>query len=242
MATPTLAPDSSGKRPLAVSLERTLLRNSLWLDLFFTARGRNGADGPKALLWLLGGAGDGRRRLSQAVALDPATLPYDQAVLARIRAAKAEGRAILLVSEADEALARVVADRLGLFDDVFAAGARAGCRTAGARVHGPSGTGRLDAASAPASLAEEPAGRGAACDRAPVHARCRTSHAACLRRILDLRLLRLCPQRHDRCRGRPTAAAPLDAESAVRPQRPSADPPRERSRAIARVQRRARRR
>ena len=95
MATPTLAPDSPGKRPLAVSLERTLLRNSLWLDLFFTACGRNGADGPKALLWLLGGAGDGRRRLSQAVALDPATLPYDQAVLARIRAAKAEeiGRA-----------------------------------------------------------------------------------------------------------------------------------------------------
>ena len=60
MATPTLAPDSPGKRPLAVSLERTLLRNSLWLDLFFTACGRNGADGPKALLWLLGGAGDGR--------------------------------------------------------------------------------------------------------------------------------------------------------------------------------------
>jgi 4-hydroxybenzoate polyprenyltransferase len=59
-----------------------------------------------------GGAGDD--------GLDPADLPFNQAVLGLIRAAQGGGRRIYLVSRADPCALRGIADHLKLFDGVFA--------------------------------------------------------------------------------------------------------------------------
>jgi len=54
------------------------------------------------------------------VQLDPSRLPYRQQVLDLLRQERLGGRRIALVTAADESLAQLVADHLGLFDEVHA--------------------------------------------------------------------------------------------------------------------------
>ena len=61
-----------------------------------------------------------KRRIAGAISLDPASLRYNEAVVALARAARGEGRAVVLATAADSGVAEAVAGHLGLFDSVLA--------------------------------------------------------------------------------------------------------------------------
>lgn len=111
---------ASAAIPLCVDLDGTLLRSDLlWESVVAVLRQE-----PWALLrspgWLAEGRARLKRELADRAAIDPATLPYHEPLLAHLRAEKAKGRTLLLVTAADIRLAERVAAHLELFDEVMA--------------------------------------------------------------------------------------------------------------------------
>jgi 4-hydroxybenzoate polyprenyltransferase len=106
--------------PLAVDLDGTLVRGDTLYELLFAALRRR----PWLLLWLpvwlLSGRPALKRRLAEAA--DPACLAlcFHQAVLSWLRGERDGGRSLVLATAADHAVAKAVADQLGLFDAVIA--------------------------------------------------------------------------------------------------------------------------
>jgi 4-hydroxybenzoate polyprenyltransferase len=106
--------------PLVLDLDGTLLRT----DSLIEATLRLAATRPLALLRALGTLAHGAAAFKQAVAaaatLDPATLIYNDDVLALASQARAQGRPIHLVTAADKAVAQAIAAHLDIFDGVHA--------------------------------------------------------------------------------------------------------------------------
>ncbi len=107
-------------RPLVVDLDGTLLRSDLLVEALFAEVGSR----PGALPGLIGALSRGKAALKAAasakVEIDPARLPYDEAVIERIRAARRAGRPVYIASAAHGRLVGRIADHLGLFDGWFA--------------------------------------------------------------------------------------------------------------------------
>lgn len=103
--------------PLVIDLDGTLLRSDLLVEAIFAFIGRH----PTAILKLIAAFFRGRAGLkdflAQTIEVDPAILPYDEAVLEHIRRARAEGQPTLLVSASHETYVEAVARHLGLFDE-----------------------------------------------------------------------------------------------------------------------------
>jgi 4-hydroxybenzoate polyprenyltransferase/phosphoserine phosphatase len=110
----------STQRPLVVDLDGTLIRSDLLIETIFGFLGQSPIEAYKLPLWLMSGRAVLKRRLSEIVDIDITTLPYDEAVLARIREARTEGRRVYLASASDEHLVRAVATHVELFDGWFA--------------------------------------------------------------------------------------------------------------------------
>lgn len=105
---------------LVVDLDGTLIKTDLLAETanrFIVAR-------PwcffQLLAWLSAGRSMLKARLAQAVAIDTATLPYNEELLAWLRDEKAKGRRIALATASHRLLAEQVAGHLGLFDEVLA--------------------------------------------------------------------------------------------------------------------------
>jgi 4-hydroxybenzoate polyprenyltransferase len=103
---------------LCVDLDGTLIRgNVLWECVLALLKTR-----PSTLLllpfWLLAGRASLKQKLAARIQLDPARLPYRQAVLDLLQREKANGRRIALVTAADRELAETISSHLGLFDEV----------------------------------------------------------------------------------------------------------------------------
>jgi 4-hydroxybenzoate polyprenyltransferase len=113
-----VAPDAAEAVPLCVDLDGTLIRTDTLLE------GMIALAGGLRVIALLGALGGGAARFKARVAalapFDPALLPYNEAMLAYIRAERAKGRRIVLTTAANEAVANRVAGHLGLFDEVLA--------------------------------------------------------------------------------------------------------------------------
>ena len=111
-------------RPLVVDLDGTLVATDMLLETLLAVLGRN----PAALIRPLLALRHGKAALKQAAAaagrFDPAVLPYDDAVLRRIHAARAAGRKVFLATASDTVVAQAIADHLGLFDGVFCSDGR----------------------------------------------------------------------------------------------------------------------
>src|SRR3712207_3259158 len=111
------------QRPLVVDLDGPLVRSDLLIETAFSELGRR----PQSLLdmgaALLRGKAALKHRLSEPVDFDPATLPYDEEVITRIRQAAADGRPVYLASASHGRLVGAIADHLGLFDGWFASDA-----------------------------------------------------------------------------------------------------------------------
>jgi 4-hydroxybenzoate polyprenyltransferase len=71
-------------------------------------------------VWWTRGRAVLKHKLAQHAPLDPHALPYRDEVLALIKAAREQGRRVLLVTAADRAIAEPIAQHLGLFDEVLA--------------------------------------------------------------------------------------------------------------------------
>jgi 4-hydroxybenzoate polyprenyltransferase/phosphoserine phosphatase len=108
-----LAPE----RPLVVDLDGTLIRTDLLIEAFFTLLA---ARPLRALAALWGGRAASKAAVAAEVALDVDLLPFNEELLAFLRDEKSRGRRLYLASAADASYVRVIADRLGLFDGIFA--------------------------------------------------------------------------------------------------------------------------
>ncbi|MEM9435423.1 MAG: UbiA family prenyltransferase [Pseudomonadota bacterium] len=102
---------------LAVDLDGTLIRTDSLHEALLGLVARD----PRMLIRLPGWFGGGRSTLKAQVAdhhvVPGEGLPYNEAVLETVRAARNEGRRVALVSAADQRQVAAVADHLGLFDE-----------------------------------------------------------------------------------------------------------------------------
>jgi 4-hydroxybenzoate polyprenyltransferase len=121
---------AAGLRPLVVDLDDSLIRSDTLFEAAFAALSRNPLNLVPMLLALRHGKAALKRKTAALGHFDPALLPYDEAVLDLIGAARAEGRKVYLATAADAAIAHGVADHLGLFDGVF-------CSDGGTNLAGP---------------------------------------------------------------------------------------------------------
>lgn len=104
---------------LAVDLDGTLIRSDMLHETFWAAI----AADPRALQESIAALGRGGKAglkgyLAARDEVDVTTLPYDEEVLDRIRAWRAEGGRTALVTATDARLAGAIAAHLGVFDEV----------------------------------------------------------------------------------------------------------------------------
>jgi 4-hydroxybenzoate polyprenyltransferase/phosphoserine phosphatase len=106
--------------PLCVDLDGTLLRTDLLHEAVF----RLFKQSPLSLLlipfWLLKGKAYLKEQLAQCIDLDPVLLPYNETLLAYLRAEKESGRELVLVTASPKSFAESVSRYTGLFNSVFA--------------------------------------------------------------------------------------------------------------------------
>lgn len=110
--------------PLCIDLDGTLLHSDLLIESFLDVLGRQPLVLLQAPIWLTGGKAALKARLADRCRLDVASLPYDEAVLQRIREARAAGRETVLCTASDQRLAQQVGDHLGCFDRVLGSDGR----------------------------------------------------------------------------------------------------------------------
>jgi 4-hydroxybenzoate polyprenyltransferase len=110
----------SAQLPLVVDLDGTLIYSDLlWEALLLFVR-QHFRRLWRLPLWLLKGKAGFKRCLAGQVEINPATLPYDQALLQQIARARDSGRRLVLATGAERRFAEAVAVHVGLFDDVLA--------------------------------------------------------------------------------------------------------------------------
>jgi 4-hydroxybenzoate polyprenyltransferase len=129
LAAELLAPEHEAEvspgRPLVVDIDGTLVRSDLLIETVFCELGKR----PQALLGMCrvlatGGKAALKHHAAEAAKFDPAALPYDDAVMARIRDAQAEGRPVYLASAASRPQVEAIARHLGVFNGWFASEGR----------------------------------------------------------------------------------------------------------------------
>ncbi len=111
--------ESANARPLCLDLDGTLIAtDALWESLLLLIKHR-----PFSVLllpfWLIRGRAHLKRKIADRVVPNPAALPYRPEVIAYVEKAKAEGRAVYLVTASDQRIANGIAQHLGLFDEVI---------------------------------------------------------------------------------------------------------------------------
>ncbi|AWN35834.1 UbiA family prenyltransferase [Methylobacterium radiodurans] len=112
--------------PLVVDLDGTLLRTNLIHEGILALLRSDALAIVRLLGWLLAGRAALRRRVVAHPALDLATVPVDEDLLADLAARKASGRMIVLATALDPAVARRAAQRFPMVDGVIAAGDASG--------------------------------------------------------------------------------------------------------------------
>ena len=105
---------------LCVDLDGTLIRSDLLFESLVLLIKKN----PLLLLripfWLLRGKAVLKDEIAARVTLDPAALPYNREFVDWLKNERRAGRSLWLCTAANERLAKLVAEHLGLFDGVLA--------------------------------------------------------------------------------------------------------------------------
>ena len=111
----------SSRHPLVVDLDGTLIKTDLLVEGALVLLRRRPLAIFDMVSWLAAG---GKARLKAEVAreapIDPATLPYNDALLAFLKERKGAGQPLVLATASDREAAQPVADHLGLFDEILA--------------------------------------------------------------------------------------------------------------------------
>lgn len=109
-----------GTIPLVVDLDGTLLETDLLYESYFDAFLNGATHHLRVVRMLFSGKAVLKQYLAQQSDLDYATLPYDDAVMALVAQARAQGRKVYLATASDAVHGEAIAAHLGLFDGVFA--------------------------------------------------------------------------------------------------------------------------
>lgn len=112
--------DPHSAPPICVDLDGTLIRTDL---LHETALAAARARPLSVLRWpllIMQGKARLKRAIAETAEIDVTTLPYNEELLAWLRAERGNGRRIVLCTASDARLAHAVADHLGCFDEVVA--------------------------------------------------------------------------------------------------------------------------
>jgi 4-hydroxybenzoate polyprenyltransferase len=119
----TLTNEVSLELPLLVDLDGTLVcTDTLWEIVLVYLR-RNPLRIFGLLYWLLRGKAHFKERISNSASLDVSTLPYRVELLDMLREQSKLGRRILLATGANYAIAKPVADHLGIFEGIISSDA-----------------------------------------------------------------------------------------------------------------------
>lgn len=110
----------SEKPVLAVDLDGTLVRTDMLVESVFSVTALGHWRSVLSAVSGVSGRAGIKARFASAAEIDPEFLPYNESVLALIRAHRAEGGRVALVTAADDRIARAIAEHIGLFDEVHA--------------------------------------------------------------------------------------------------------------------------
>ncbi len=106
--------------PLAVDLDGTLIATDLlWEGLFILLK-QNPLYIFLVPFWLAAGPARLKQAIAERIDIDPASLPYREALLQRLRTDHADGRKIVLATGTPRKFAEAIAAHLGIFDYVLA--------------------------------------------------------------------------------------------------------------------------
>jgi 4-hydroxybenzoate polyprenyltransferase len=119
IATSVALAASDGEPPIVVDLDETLIRTDLLIESFFILLASHPVAAIAALNVLRKGKAAFKSKLADAVVVEVETLPFNEEVLAFLKAEKSKGRPLYLVSASDRRYVERVAGHLGLFDGVF---------------------------------------------------------------------------------------------------------------------------
>lgn len=117
---PPGAPHAHAEPPLVIDLDGTLIYSDLLWEALLLFLKQRFWQAWRLPLWLRLGKAGFKDQLAAHVTIDPATLPYDQVLLAHIRSERARGRRIVLATGSQRAYAETIAAHLQLFDLVLA--------------------------------------------------------------------------------------------------------------------------
>lgn len=106
--------------PLCIDCDGTLIRTDLLHESLIALIKKQPLQALRLPLWLLRGKAHLKQQIAQRVQLDARTLPYNEAVLERIREARAQGRTTVLATASTHAQAEAVQAHLQLFDRIEA--------------------------------------------------------------------------------------------------------------------------
>lgn len=123
VATHANEPELAGHHlPLVVDLDGTLLKSDMLFELGMAFVRQRPLRFWEPLSWLAKGKVALKEGLSDGCEFDISVLPYDEAVLALIEEARAEGRPVVLATASPQHIADRIQDHLGVFDVVLATG------------------------------------------------------------------------------------------------------------------------
>jgi 4-hydroxybenzoate polyprenyltransferase len=126
-------PQLSAVQPLCVDLEGALVKTDLTAEALLLLAKQRPWMLPLFLWRAVWGRASFKRRLFQHAMPAAELLPYRTETLDYLRREHAAGRSLILISSADERMARSVADHLGIFDHVLASNGRVHCEGAARR-------------------------------------------------------------------------------------------------------------
>lgn len=106
-------------RPLVVDLDYTLVRTDTLIESVLGLFTKHPLDFLAVLAGLRHGRAGFKQRVAGRIALNYATLPYNQDIIEYIKERRASGGQVFLATAADQAIANGVAEHLGLFDGVI---------------------------------------------------------------------------------------------------------------------------
>lgn len=106
--------------PFCVDLDGTLINTDLLIESGLSFVGNSPIQSIKAVSWLFNGKATLKEKLAEQSSIDVTTLPYNEDVIALIEEQRKLGRRIVLATASHQSLADMVAEHLGLFDQVLA--------------------------------------------------------------------------------------------------------------------------
>lgn len=105
--------------PLVVDLDGTLTPADTLVESIVALVRKSPLNLFRLIAWLFGGRAAFKRAVARHVTIDGATLPYNQPLLAWLRAEKGQGRRLVLATAAHSSIAAQVQRHLGLFDQLI---------------------------------------------------------------------------------------------------------------------------